>query len=256
MMKSQEGRRNVVRICRLYHVTHVEVVDHQFVVSLSMEVCIYRCYIYRSPCVKSLHRHTWPCHRCHVWLDRIVRLLCHLGYNMKHESCALHRTVGVFWKNRAVVALINAFASAVPSLGPLYLFNDQTEIRNGEQDTSDGRQCMKDEQTSALLVPADIHGPLSFWKHHRQDFPILAETSRRLLCISASSAQSERDFSSVGRTITDVRSRISSSKVEATELLRWGLRAKLLSLSWQSETVKLSVTNFNVVMLLRSGFQQ
>jgi hAT family C-terminal dimerisation region len=83
----------------------------------------------------------------------------------------------------------------------------------------------------ALLVPADIHGPLSFWKHHCQDFPILAETSRRLLCISASSAQSERDFSSVGRTITDVRSRISSSKVEATELLRWGLRAKLLSLS-------------------------
>ena len=38
-----------------------------------------------------------------------------------------------------------------------------------------------------------------------------------------------RDFSSVGRTITDVRSRISSSKVEATELVRWGLRAELLN---------------------------
>jgi len=81
----------------------------------------------------------------------------------------------------------------------------------------------------AMRVPSDIRGPLTFWKHHANDYPILAETSRRLLCISASSAQSERDFSSVGRTITDVRSRISSSKVEATELVRWGLRAELLN---------------------------
>jgi len=38
----------------------------------------------------------------------------------------------------------------------------------------------------------------------------------------------QRDFSSVGRTITGVRSRLAASKVEATEMVRWGLRAGLL----------------------------
>ena len=79
-----------------------------------------------------------------------------------------------------------------------------------------------------MRVPEKTLGPLDFWKNHVDDYPILSETSRRMLCISASSAQSERDFSSVGRTITDIRSQISSYKVEATELVRWGLRAKLL----------------------------
>jgi len=44
-------------------------------------------------------------------------------------------------------------------------------------------------------------------------------------------AQSERDFSSVGRTITDARARLSAAKVEAIELVRWGLRASLISSS-------------------------
>jgi len=52
-----------------------------------------------------------------------------------------------------------------------------------------------------------------------------------ILSISASSAQSERDFSSVGRTITDARARLSAAKVEAIELVRWGLRASLISSS-------------------------
>jgi len=44
-------------------------------------------------------------------------------------------------------------------------------------------------------------------------------------------AQSERYFSSVGRTITDARARLSAAKVEAIELVRWGLRASLISSS-------------------------
>ena len=53
------------------------------------------------------------------------------------------------------------------------------------------------------------------------------EAARRILRISASSAQSERDFSSVGRTVTDMRSRLSADKIEAIELVRWGKRAGL-----------------------------
>ena len=52
----------------------------------------------------------------------------------------------------------------------------------------------------------------------------MSEVARRVLCISASSAQSERDFSAVGHTITDVRLRLSPTKVEAIEIVRWGNR--------------------------------
>jgi hypothetical protein len=69
---------------------------------------------------------------------------------------------------------------------------------------------------------------LSFWKKHTSDLPILSHVARRVLCISSSSAQSERDFSSVGRTITDARSQLSANKVESIELLKWGSIAGLL----------------------------
>jgi len=44
--------------------------------------------------------------------------------------------------------------------------------------------------------------------------------------------ESERDFSSVGRTITDARARLSPSTVEAMEIVRWGCRAKLINLDY------------------------
>jgi len=51
------------------------------------------------------------------------------------------------------------------------------------------------------------------------DFPILACVAGRIFCISASSAQS------VGR---HARSQLSASKVESTELVRWGVHAGLV----------------------------
>ena len=59
---------------------------------------------------------------------------------------------------------------------------------------------------------------------------VLATMTRRLFCISASAAQSERDFLSVGRTITDSRSQLAASKVESIKLVWWGLRAGLIQL--------------------------
>ena len=52
-----------------------------------------------------------------------------------------------------------------------------------------------------------------------RDLPVLSEVARRIMCISASSAQSERDFSCVGHTITDTRSRLSAEKIESVELI-------------------------------------
>lgn len=74
----------------------------------------------------------------------------------------------------------------------------------------------------ALEMPAAYVSPLIFWREHRRDFPVLSEVARRVMCISGSSAQSERDFSCVGQTITDTRPRLSAKKVESVELIRWG----------------------------------
>jgi len=80
----------------------------------------------------------------------------------------------------------------------------------------------------AMTVPAAAPDPLTFWKQHEHDYPIMSMTARRILCmISASSAQSERDFSSVRRTVTEMRSRLSADKVEATELVLAGIRLDL-----------------------------
>jgi hAT family C-terminal dimerisation region len=55
----------------------------------------------------------------------------------------------------------------------------------------------------ALKILAYRCTPLQFWKDHTKEYPVMAVTARRMFCISASSAPSERDFSSVGHTITD-----------------------------------------------------
>jgi len=65
--------------------------------------------------------------------------------------------------------------------------------------------------------------PLMYWREQ-----MLSTVARRVFVISVTSAQSERDFCSVGRTVSDARSQLSVSKVEAIELLKWGLKTGLV----------------------------
>jgi len=51
----------------------------------------------------------------------------------------------------------------------------------------------------ALKVPAASLSFLQYWKHQTSEYPILSRVARRLFCIPASSAQSERDFLAVGK---------------------------------------------------------
>ena len=77
---------------------------------------------------------------------------------------------------------------------------------NEDEPTSHSRASGREElaRYNAMRVPAEHSSPPEFWKENGREFPLLAEVARRILCISASSAQSERDFSAVSRTITDV----------------------------------------------------
>jgi hypothetical protein len=56
------------------------------------------------------------------------------------------------------------------------------------------------------LPPTSRKNLLLFWCEKAFEFSLMSATARRIYSISASSTQSERDFFSMGQTITDVRS--------------------------------------------------
>lgn len=65
----------------------------------------------------------------------------------------------------------------------------------------------------------DEDNPLSWWSTNHVRLPKLAKIVRRVLCCPASSAQSERDFSHTGLTLTGRRSLLTPKYVGALELL-------------------------------------
>lgn len=54
-----------------------------------------------------------------------------------------------------------------------------------------------------------------FWKKKELDFPLLSQLSRKILCIPATSAPSERVFSRAGLTITKLRASLSNDHANA-----------------------------------------
>lgn len=67
----------------------------------------------------------------------------------------------------------------------------------------------------------EIRGkPLEWWRVNAREYPMLALLARRVLCIPASQAQSERVFSSAGLVVTKTRSRLDPENVELMVFLR------------------------------------
>lgn len=90
-------------------------------------------------------------------------------------------------------------------------------------------QLNKYKVFDASAVPYDRQDPLQFWKAVQTEFPVLSQLAKQVYCVCATSAQSERDFSAVGLTITQLRSRLSPKKVEAVQLLRSAQLAGILT---------------------------
>ena len=81
-----------------------------------------------------------------------------------------------------------------------------TSVTTNEHEPTNHSRALGREELAgykAMRVTAKHSSPLEFWKENSPEFPLLAEVARRILCISATSAQSERDFSAVSRTITE-----------------------------------------------------
>ena len=54
--------------------------------------------------------------------------------------------------------------------------------------------------------------PLKWWSQHCRMLPLLSALARKVLCIPATSASSERVFSSAGLTVTSLRNRLTESQ--------------------------------------------
>jgi hAT family C-terminal dimerisation region len=62
--------------------------------------------------------------------------------------------------------------------------------------------------------------PLTWWKDRAERYPLVAAVARKWLAVPASSAASERMFSSAGLTVTDKRTRLTGDKVAQLVFLK------------------------------------
>ena len=67
---------------------------------------------------------------------------------------------------------------------------------------------LKMRETRADGTEGDHTNPLLWWLKNSQAYPLLSKLAKKLLCISATSAPSERVFSVAGQVITKLRSRL------------------------------------------------
>ena len=86
---------------------------------------------------------------------------------------------------------------------------------------SDASVTVSDEikRYKALRPEALGSDPLLFWKRQQHAFPLLSQLARRYLCIPATSAASERTFSTAGNVITKHRASLKPDMVGTIMLL-------------------------------------
>ena len=91
----------------------------------------------------------------------------------------------------------------------MYELSKEEKAANTKSKSSEGSDC------------EDVFQVLTWWKHIGVTaFPIVARVARSILCVPASSAKSECNFSDAGNTITSKRSRLSPSVVNDLMFLR------------------------------------
>ena len=78
----------------------------------------------------------------------------------------------------------------------------------------------------ASTVPSKYEGfdILLWWKTNQAQFPLLAKVARSILCIPASSAESERVFSAASNIVTEKRTRILPKNLDGLITIKSNIR--------------------------------
>ena len=74
-----------------------------------------------------------------------------------------------------------------------------------------------------------IFGPLAWWGQNTGQFPLISKLAEQILVIHASSAESERNFSTAGKITRKDRANLSSSTVVASVVVVQALKKDIIS---------------------------
>lgn len=75
--------------------------------------------------------------------------------------------------------------------------------------------------------------PLTWWKVHEENFPVIGRQAKKYLCIPATSTASERVFSAGGNVVTCQLSLLKSATVNMLVFLTKNLKVWTMSSSWK-----------------------
>lgn len=80
-------------------------------------------------------------------------------------------------------------------------------------------ECGKYLHENRIALTACSQEMLTWWKENCERFPVLSQVALKFLCISTTSASSERTFSSAGLSVSKLRLRLSGKHVNEINFL-------------------------------------
>ena len=83
-------------------------------------------------------------------------------------------------------------------------------------------------QQDKASTDSACHDPIRYWHARRQEYPRLSRMALDILTIQPMSAERERLFSTAGRIVTPLRSRLDANTIGMAQTLRSWLRAGLI----------------------------
>ena len=116
----------------------------------------------------------------------------------------------------------------------------RSQSQSQRQQTKIRKEMIKYE---SLSHPAKTTGILAWWNFYKNMLPILSSLARMILAIPASSAKSERTFSTCGNFVTQKRTRLAPNKIEELVITKENLKKVEIFKKDTNYTIKHMETN-------------
>ncbi|KAL2076580.1 hypothetical protein ACEWY4_027823 [Coilia grayii] len=139
----------------------------------------------------------------------------------------IRRRAGELLDEKMIISPIHKIATFLsPRFKTLKVYFHEKPFKNALKRC---RMFLEWEDTPDLIEPDEIQrymqshfnleecseNVLGFWGAHSHDFPLLSMLARAVLCVPATSASSERAFSSAGRVLEARRNRLNPGTVDS-----------------------------------------